>query len=165
MKFFALVAMLAGRRNGGDIRCDRILPEPQPDENVRRHVQCVRETGSNLGIGPCGRHPLRREHRIVIGMDQVVRDSRMIRTRRKYRLEDGRRFSLIAIRLVFRRGRRHQRQCVEDRRFLILRISLMHSAHCISMRHGAGRVAALLPTIIENAQCFGVGFFARCPRL
>jgi len=34
---------------------------PSRMKNVRRHVQCVGETRSNLRVGPCRRHALRRE--------------------------------------------------------------------------------------------------------
>ncbi len=98
-------------------------------------------------------------------MNQIVCRSRMIGLYCKQGLENSRRFSLIFIRLVFRRSRRHQRQRIEDRRFLILWIFLVDATHGFSIGLRASRVAALLPTVVENAQRLDVILFARCSRL
>src|SRR6266478_1869380 len=98
-------------------------------------------------------------------MDQVVRHTWMIGLRRKHRLEDRRGLSLVVIRLVSRGSRRHQRQRIENRRFVILGIPLMHTAHRLSVSVGSRSVAALLPTVIENAQSFNVILLSRCSRL
>src|SRR5260370_7371534 len=69
----------------------------------------------------------------------------------------------MVIRLVLRRGRRHQRQRIENRRFLIFWISLVHSFHRILVGFGARRVATLLPAVIEVTQRLDDFFFPpRC---
>src|SRR6266853_2686276 len=107
------------------------------------------QVGSDLGIRPCRSHSLLGEPWIVIRMDQVMRRSGMIGVRCKPELQERRRFPLIVIRLVLRRGGCHQRQGKENGRFLIFWISLVNSFHRISLGFGADRVVLLLPAVVE----------------
>ena len=62
-----------------EIRTNRVLPQAEPREDVRRHVKRVRRVGRDLRVALRGRERQRRELRIVEAVNQVMRDPRVIR--------------------------------------------------------------------------------------
>ena len=67
-----------GGGDGGEVGIDVILPKAEPGKNVRRHMQGVRRGGSQLRIFPSRRQSLLRHAGLVVGVDQVMGDARMI---------------------------------------------------------------------------------------
>ena len=47
-------------------------------EDVRGHVQRVRCGGCDVGVAHRGRQPLIGDRRVVVGVDQIMRDPRMV---------------------------------------------------------------------------------------
>ena len=68
-------------RNGHrfQVRLDILLPQSEPGENVRRHVDRVGRRRRNLRIGAGGIQSRRRHLRRITGMNNVVRQAGMIR--------------------------------------------------------------------------------------
>ena len=92
--------VVLGRRGGGQVRIDRILPQAQPRENVRRHVQGVRRRGRDPGITPRGRKRQNRQLRRIVAVDHVVRDARMVRLLRQNAIQDLGRLFLVGVILI-----------------------------------------------------------------
>ena len=72
----------SGFASGGDrskIRVDIVLPQANAGENVRRHVEGMRSGGRNLGVAAGGGQAEVGELRLVVAVDQIVRDTGMIR--------------------------------------------------------------------------------------
>jgi hypothetical protein len=72
----------------GDVGTDRLLPVADAGIDVRRHVLGVRRGRRDLRVAVGGVEPLRGGLRIVVEVDQVVRDARMPRQALGDRLED-----------------------------------------------------------------------------
>ena len=100
----------------------RILPLSQSREDVTRHVQRVRSRRRDLHIGLRGRQSLRRQFRIVVGVDQVVWNPWMLRVLLEEWLQYLRRDLLPRVRLVGRRSVAQQRQGVEHLHLDVLAI-------------------------------------------
>ena len=64
--------------HGGEIGIDVILPETQARKDVRRHMQSVRGSGSNLRISTRRRETKLSQLRLVVAVDQIVGNARMI---------------------------------------------------------------------------------------
>ena len=62
-----------------DVRCDRFLPVADAREDVRRHVLGVGGGGRDLGVAPRRIEALLGDRRIVVEVDQVMRDAGMLR--------------------------------------------------------------------------------------
>src|ERR1700751_5014397 len=82
-------------------------------EYVRWHMQCVRCGWRNAGIGSCRRKSLWRELCIVARVDEVVRDSGVLRVGAIKRLKQMSRLLLLRMRLVGRRCVRQERERVK----------------------------------------------------
>ena len=68
-----------GCGDGGLVGVDIVLPQPEPRENVCRHVQGMRGCRSERCIFACCRQSLLRHVGLVVGMYQVVRHAWMVR--------------------------------------------------------------------------------------
>ena len=84
MELVAFAAHVHGRglARGGDrgqVRFDVVLPQADSRENVRWHVQRVRRGGCDLCIAACRGNTRLRQLRLVVAVNQVVRDAGMIR--------------------------------------------------------------------------------------
>ena len=86
---------------------------------MRGHVLRVRRGWSDFGISPGRLETFLGERRIVVEMDEVMGDARMLRLALEDRLEDGCSFELVGIGLVIGRGRDVQRDGVADLGFVI----------------------------------------------
>jgi hypothetical protein len=85
-----IVGLILRLRHGGRalVGCGRFLPGADAGENVRGHVQRVRCGGRDLGVTLGGGQSLCRDRRVVIGVDEVVRDTRMVRVLLELDFED-----------------------------------------------------------------------------
>jgi hypothetical protein len=72
-----VIALCSG--HGGDVAVDRILPIAGAGKSMRRHVQGVRRIGRNLGVTTRRIQRARSERRDVVGVNDVVREARVIR--------------------------------------------------------------------------------------
>ena len=93
------------RLDRGDVGGDRLLPIADARVDVRRHVLGVRRGRRDLGIAVGGVEALLGERRIVVEVDQVVRDAGMLRQALGDRLEDRGALGLLRVGLVVRLGR------------------------------------------------------------
>ena len=84
----------------GAVRVDRLLPHPEPSEDVRGHVQGMRHVRRDLrvtdrrvqaGLCKLGR---------IIAVDQIVDDARVIWLLGPNLVEDLRRLALVGVGLV-----------------------------------------------------------------
>ena len=94
----------------------------------------------NFRVHARGRQASLRQHRVVIAMDDVMRDTGMVRLLLEHRFEDFAASPLIRKRLVgFGRGD-GERQRVENRSLVIVGVSGLHFAHflfeCPGVRGG-----------------------------
>src|SRR5205085_8319607 len=71
------------------IRSDRFIPHPQTCEDVRRHVQRVRHPWRNRSITLRGGESALGQRRIVVAVDQVMNETRMIWVLFPKLFEDG----------------------------------------------------------------------------
>ncbi len=150
-----LLTHIPGRvrgRTGRLIRRDRIVPVTQPREDVRGHVQSVRRGRRDLRVCPCSAQPPWGQLGAVIGMDQVVRKTGVLRQPAVQRLEDLRRALLVGVRTVGRRRRRNECQGVEDLRFDILGIAPRDIRHCMLIRQGSGGVRQAIRVAIVRGR-------------
>src|ERR1019366_7583675 len=69
--------IVAGSGGRGKIGPDGFLPQSQPDKDMRWHVLGMRDTGRDLGIAACRRQGMVGEHRVVVGVDDVMRHAGM----------------------------------------------------------------------------------------
>src|SRR5678815_2751819 len=86
---------LAGCRHRRQVRIDVILPQAYPREDVRWHMQRMRCPGSNLRITSRRRKSQLRKLRFIVGMNQIVRDARMVRLGREKFFKHGGRFLAV----------------------------------------------------------------------
>src|SRR6185369_7832187 len=83
-----------------NIRFDRLLPQPEPYEDVRRHVLRVSRSGRNQCIAACRRKCEVRERGEIVTMNQVMSDARMSRLARKNTIQNFSSFFLSCVTLV-----------------------------------------------------------------
>jgi hypothetical protein len=102
MGMVAVEGCVPRRLRGGAIRLDRLAPKPEAREDVRRHVQGVRRVGRDLRVKLRGLDAMLRDRWIVVAVDQVVGDARMVRIGLRERLQDARRLQLVRVCLVGR---------------------------------------------------------------
>ena len=103
---------------------DQLLPIADAREDMRRHVLRMGGAGRDLGVEPRRVEPLLGDRRIVVEMDQVVRDAGMLRLALEDRLQDRRALELVGVGLVGGRSRGVERQRVVDLRLVVVRIAL-----------------------------------------
>ncbi len=92
-----------------------------PREDVRGHVQRVRRRGGELGVALRGREPALGQRRVVVGMDQIVHDARMVRLAHDLRLQDLGRRELLGVGLVGRQRGHVEREGIVDRGLAVVR--------------------------------------------
>ncbi len=131
--------------SGIEIRGDRLLPQAQPREDVRRHMVRVSRRRGDLGIAPRGAQSPLGELRIVVAVNDVVGGARMIGLGIEHRFEQHSRLELVLEGLVRGERRCQKRECVEDCGFSILRMA------GVQLRHGpfVGQRALAVRTLLE----------------
>ena len=77
------------------IGVDRFLPEADARERVRRHVQRVRDIRRQRRIAASRAQRLLGERRVIVGVNDVVRETWMFRMFFVERLENGRGLELL----------------------------------------------------------------------
>ena len=119
-----VVALLALQRDLGRpaIGGNGILPGADPREDVRRHMQRMRRIRRDAGVALRAWQAFLRDRWRVVGVDQVMRDARMVRVFSELLLEDRRRLERVAIGLVGALLDGDQVERIENLRFVILRI-------------------------------------------
>ncbi|MYH27689.1 MAG: hypothetical protein F4137_02300 [Acidobacteria bacterium] len=129
---------LERRRVRGGVRRRDVVPHPELDEDVRRHVQRVHDTGRDCGEARGRRQRDSRVNRIVEGVNDVVRGARMIRVVVEHPQRDGARLHVRAIRLVaiVARGGQ-QRQRVERLHLVIVGVGGGKPLHLVRVRDAA----------------------------
>src|SRR3989442_214116 len=145
-----LIEVAADGVDGGAIGLDGLPPEPPPREDVGRHVERVRRGWRDRGVTPRGGEPLLGDRRVIVAVDQIVRDTRMLRLRGEHLLEDPRGLELVGVRLVRRERGRVERQGVEDRRLAIVRVARGELLHRLPVAERAGPVVYRVGVLVEG---------------
>src|SRR5216684_1455515 len=101
-------------------------------------MEGVRRRRGDLAVASRRPKPSVCQGRVVVVVDQVMRDAGVIRLRSEDRLEDLRGLPLVRVRLVGGRRGRVERESVEDGRLGVIGITLVNAAH--------GRLVAEGPT-------------------
>ena len=122
-----MVGLAGGGRSA--VGVDRLGPEAEAREDVRRHVLGVRHRGRGPGIAASGDQPTARQGRIVVAVDDVVRGAGVLRLLREDPFEDRARLELVGVGLVGGRCGRVERQRVEDGGFPIVGIAAGQPLH------------------------------------
>ena len=142
----------------------RLLPVADAREDMRRHMLRVRSVRRDLGVELRRIETFFRDRRIVVEMDQIVCDARMLRLTRKYRLEDRGAFELVRVGLVGRRCRSIERQRVVDLDLIVIRKALRQLFHGLGIGLDARPVIDLVvfgvhdrKRIDEAALALGLG--------
>ena len=154
------VIRLAGIR-GRAVGVDRLLPETEAREDVRRHVLRVRHGRRDLRVAPRSAEPARGQGRIVIAVDDVVRDAGMVRLLGQDLLEDRARLQLIGVRLVGRRRRRVQRERIEHRGLAVVGIAPVELLHRLLVGGGPRAMVQLVVVAIVRLDRGDVVLLAR----
>ena len=89
----------------------------------------VRRVRCNLGIALRRIQSLLSQHRIIVGVDDVVRETGMSRLLQEDRFENLGRLLLIRVSLVIEGSISNQRKGVKDGRFAVLRIPSVKRLH------------------------------------
>ena len=109
--------------DGGEVGVDVVLPEANARENVRGHVQGVGRGGRDLGVTAGGGNAELGQLRLVVGVNQIMRDSGMVGFAGKQRFENGGGLFAVGESLVVVRLGGEQRERVEYRGFVIVGIA------------------------------------------
>ena len=120
--------VLAGR-DRFHIRGDRFAPHAEHGKRMRGHVQRMGRRRRQLGVALCRRQALTANWRKIIAVDDVVRDTGMVRLLRLDRLQDRRRLELFGVGLVIEIHRFIERKRVEDGRLGVVGITLGQLGH------------------------------------
>jgi hypothetical protein len=129
MQLVVVLLPRLGRARRCVVGGDRFLPIADAREDMRRHMQRVRSPRRDLRVAGGRAQPFIGDGRIVVGVDQVVRDARMVGLALEYLLQDGRRLKLVGIGLVIRRGGDIEGERVEHLRLVVARIALRKLLH------------------------------------
>ena len=129
---------------------------------MRWHVQRMRRRRCNLGVGFCRRKASRCEFRIVVSMDEVMRDSRVLRIGAIKRLKQIGRLFLPRMRLVGRSCVRQECKRIKHLRFDIFPVLCSEIAHCVlvvqrprAVRNGRSVLIYQAERMDELALAFG----------
>src|SRR5437899_728332 len=135
---------------GSTVGPDRLLPEPEADEDVRRHVLRMGARRRDLRVAARRRQGSIPKQGIVVAVDDVVGDARMVRLLSEYFLENLAGLLLVRVRLVSWERRCVQREGVEHRRLAVLRIADVQTLHRLFVGEAARAVLKLVGISIER---------------
>ena len=144
----------------GDVGVDRFLPVADAGVDVRRHVLGVRRGRRDLGVAVGGVEAFLRGRRIVVEVDQVVRDARMLRQPFGYRLQDCGALGLLRVGLVVQVRRRVERDGVGDLSLVVVRIFCRDLCLGVAQRAHALGVGDLVVIRVHHHQRVDVVAFA-----
>ncbi len=151
----------ARRGNRGEVGIDVVLPQADAGEDVRWHMQRVRSGGRDLRITARGGNAELRQLRLVVAVDQVMRDSGMIGLGGEKFFENGGRLLAIGERRVMVRLRGKQRERVEDSGFVIVWEGLVDLLHRVGIGLGAGVLVHFVRVGVKSLDCGDIKPFAR----
>ena len=134
MELMSLAPHVHGRffsrsSDGCNVGINIVLPQTEPRKNMRRHVQRMRGPRRKLRIFAGRGQSLLGHVGFIVSVDQIVRDSRMVRLLGKKLLQNCGSFLSILVRFVAIWFSRQQTQRIECRRFVIIRITLVNLFH------------------------------------
>ena len=109
-------------------------------------------SGRDFGIAPGGLEPLLSDRRIIVEVDQIVRDAWVLRLAFCDHFEDGRAFELVGIGLVGRRRRGVEGKGIIDLRFVIIWITLRELFHGLGVSLHARAVIDLVVIGVHGAE-------------
>ena len=127
---------------GGIVGSHHAFPQPELHEDVRRHVQGVGGARRNLRVHPRGRQGQDRVLRIVEGVNDEVRCTRVLRIAREHLHGDGTGTHLPAEPLVTTPDGAEQGQGVERRNLVVLGVGLVQMSHRLGIGDVPGQLVA-----------------------
>ena len=142
--------MAADGVDGGAVGLDGLPPVPSPREDVGRHVERVRRRWRDRGVPPRGGESLLGDRRVIVTVDEVVRDTRVLWLGGEDLLEDRRGLQLVGVRLVGRERRRVEGEGVEHRRLPVLRVARGELLHRLAVGERARPVVDLVGVLVEH---------------
>src|SRR5580692_3362709 len=104
----------------------------------------------NLSVTARGGKAEFREPRLVIAMNEVVRDAGMVRFDSEEFFQDRGGLLAVGEGFVVVRFGGEQGERVENRRFVIVRIGLVNLLHRVGVRLGANRMVKLFRIAVEG---------------
>src|SRR5215510_4559375 len=123
-------------------------------------MQSMRYACRSLRICPCCLEAQLSVLRIVIHMDEIMQDTRMVGMTGVHVLKEfGRPALLLKSPGTFRDGTQDG-QSIKQRGFVI-RIFGVYGCHCVSVLRIARRLRSGTSVFIENGQCTEIEFFTR----
>ena len=130
----------------------------------------MRHRRRDVGVAQRRRQPVLGHFRRVVGVDQVMRDPRMVGQLRPHLFEDRARLFLIGVGLVGRRRSRDQREGIEHAGLPIIGIAQVHLLHRLFVSDRAGAVIDLVVVPVEGRDrrdviAFAIGLLLRGHRL
>ena len=143
-----------GRLRRGGVRGDGIVPQPQPREDVRRHVQRMRRIRRDRGVRARRLEAQLGQGRVVHAVNDVVRHAGMVPMAWQQLVENLAALLLPRIRLV---GRvevtdRHQLQSVENRSLVVVGVAITDRGQSLFVVLRAGGVIDRLPVLVEHRE-------------
>src|SRR5258707_11790483 len=78
-RFSGALHILLRGAPGVFVRRGRVFPVSQPRENMRGHVLRVGDSGSGFGVGARRLETISSMRRIIVSVNQVMQDTRMLR--------------------------------------------------------------------------------------
>ena len=122
-------------------------------------MQRVRRRWRNVGVAHRRREPLVGDRRVIVSVDQVVRDAGMVLALFELRFQDRRALHRPRDCLVGRRLGRDQVNRREDLR-LVVRIFLRQLFECVGQRAHARRVRPFAEFVVIGGDGFDIAAFA-----
>ena len=114
-----------------------------------RHVKRVRHRGRDFGVAAGRRQPDFGERRVIVRVNDVVDDPRVLRQLLRQWVEDRGGLVLLCEGLVGGRRCRVERQRIEDRRLGIVRVTYVDLLHGFLIGLGASLVVDLVRFLVE----------------
>ena len=116
---------------------NRFVPHAEHRIDVRGHMQRMRRARRDLSVQICRRNAQRGKRRIVVTVDDVVREARVVGLLRRFLGEDRGGLALLRQLLVVEIDRLVQGERVEDPRFGIIRVLFGHALHRLFVQSDA----------------------------
>src|SRR5258706_9811909 len=132
-RFSGALHILFGSAPGVLVRRGRLLPVSQPSENMRGHVLRVGNSRSGIGVGSGCLETIYSMCWIIIPVNQVVQDTRMLRILCVYLFKEPGCCNLSLKILAAFFDRTQNRKPIEKLRFVIW-IFLVDCFHLVSVR-------------------------------
>ena len=159
-----LVKLAHRRAIGSPVALHHLFPQTEPRENVRRHVQGMRNRRGDPGVNACGRQPLRCKIRIIVGVNQVMRHAGMGGIFHQQWREDRACLELISVGLIGRQRGGIEDQGIQDLRLDVVGIAVGYSSHRLLEGNDPLPEIHGFPILQEHGQCCDVVVLALAAR-